>query len=155
FLEKPHEVENQFIATLGPGSMVGEHIGPWLLVEEIGQGGMGTVYRAVRNEEFHREAAIKIVSRGMDTELLLRRFRTERQILANLEHPYIARLLDGGTTPTGLPYFVMEYVQGVPLTEYCDIKRLGITERIELFRKVCSAVDYAHHNLIVHRDLKP
>lgn len=156
FLEQPSQAGVQLVAALRPESLIGERIGPWRLVEEIGQGGMGTVYRAVRaDDEFRREVAIKIVSRGMDTDMLLRRFRTERQILANLEHPYIAHLLDGGTTSTGLPYFVMEYVQGVPLTEYCDCNRLGILERVRLFRKVCSAVAYAHHNLIVHRDLKP
>ncbi len=156
FLETPADGEGGLIASLRPGSMIGQRIGSWLLVEEIGQGGMGTVYRAVRaDREFDREVAIKIVSRGMDTEMLLRRFRTERQILANLDHPYIARLIDGGTTPSGLPYFVMEYVPGVPVTEYCNQNRLGIRARLELFQKICSAVAYAHHNLIVHRDLKP
>ncbi len=156
FLEQPPDPGSGLAAALGPNSMVGERIGPWKLVEEIGQGGMGTVYRAVRaDDEFRREVAIKIVSRGMDTEMLLRRFRTERQILATLEHPFIATLLDGGSTPSGLPYFVMEFVRGVPLTRYCDEQRLGISERIQLFRKVCSAVAYAHNNLIVHRDLKP
>ena len=156
FLEKPAQSGRELVAALRPESLIGERIGPWRLVEEIGRGGMGTVYRAVRaDDEFRRVVAIKVVGRGMDTEMLLRRFRTERQILANLEHPYIARLIDGGTTPGGLPYFVMEYVQGVPLTEYCDQNRLGVRERIELFRKVCSAIAYAHQNLIVHRDLKP
>ena len=156
FLEQPSRAGAELVAALRPDSLLGERIGPWRLMEEIGRGGMGTVYRAVRaDEEFHREAAIKIVTRGMDTDILLRRFRTERQILANLEHPYIARLIDGGTTPGGLPYFVMEYVQGDPLTVYCDKHRLGVNERIDLFRKVCSAVAYAHQNLVVHRDLKP
>lgn len=156
FLEQPSRAGTELVAALRPDSLLGERIGPWRLTDEIGRGGMGTVYRAVRaDDEFHREAAIKIVTRGMDTDVLLRRFRTERQILANLEHPYIARLIDGGTTPGGLPYFVMEYVQGDPLTVYCDKHRLGIPERIELFRKVCTAVGYAHQNLVVHRDLKP
>ncbi|MBC8164894.1 MAG: serine/threonine protein kinase, partial [Bryobacteraceae bacterium] len=156
FLEQPPEAGPELVAALRPESLIGERVGPWRLVEEIGQGGMGTVYRAVRaDDEFRREVAIKIVSRGMDTEQLLKRFRTERQILANLEHPYIGHLLDGGTTSAGLPYFVMEYVQGMPLTEYCDGNRLSIAERITLFRKICSAVAYAHNNLIVHRDLKP
>ncbi|MDZ4803017.1 MAG: serine/threonine-protein kinase [Bryobacteraceae bacterium] len=156
FLEQPPDAGPELAAALHPDSMIGQRIGPWQLVEEIGQGGMGTVYRAVRaDDEFRREVAIKIVSRGMDTDILLRRFRTERQILATLEHPCIATLLDGGSTPSGLPYFVMEFVRGVPLTQYCDRHRLGITERIQLFRKVCSAVAYAHNNLIVHRDLKP
>ena len=156
FLEQPSPTATELVAALKPESLVGERIGPWKLVEEIGRGGMGTVYRACRaDDEFQREVAIKIVGRGLDAEILLRRFRIERQILANLEHPYIARLIDGGSTPTGLPYFVMEYVQGIPLTEYCDKHRLDVPQRIDLFRKVCSAVAYAHHNLIVHRDLKP
>lgn len=156
FLEHQTAEGRDWAAALRPESMVGQTLGHWRLVEEIGQGGMGTVYRAVRaDDDFQRQVAIKIVSRGMDTDQLLRRFRVERQILANLEHPYIARLIDGGTTASGMPYFVMEYVKGVPLTEYCDRQRLGVTARIELFRKICSAVAYAHANLIVHRDLKP
>ncbi|HYO83342.1 MAG TPA: serine/threonine-protein kinase, partial [Bryobacteraceae bacterium] len=156
FLEQPSRAGVELVAALRPDSLIGECVGPWRLVEEIGRGGMGTVYRAIRaDDEFRREVAIKIVARGMDTDMLLRRFRTERQILANLEHPYIARLIDGGTTPGGLPYFVMEYVAGLPLTEYCDKHRLSVSARIELFRKVCSAVAYAHGSLVVHRDLKP
>jgi eukaryotic-like serine/threonine-protein kinase len=99
--------------------------------------------------------AIKIVSRGMDTDMVLRRFRTERQILASLDHPNIARILDGGSTSSGLPYFVMEFVDGLPLTRYCDERRLTVTERLRLFRKVCDAVGYAHRNYVIHRDLKP
>jgi serine/threonine protein kinase len=99
--------------------------------------------------------AIKLLSRGMDTSFIVRRFRNERQILASLDHPNIARLLDGGATDDGLPYFVMEYIDGVPLHEWCDAHRLSISERLQLFRKVCAAVHYAHQNLIVHRDLKP
>jgi non-specific serine/threonine protein kinase/serine/threonine-protein kinase len=135
---------------------VGECIGPYRIVQEVGHGGMGTVYRAVRaDDEFHAEVAIKVVNRGMDSRLVLDRFRTERQILARLEHPNIARLLDGGTTANGLPYFLMEYVQGQPLTRYCDSHRLSVPERLKLFCKVCEAVSFAHQNLIVHRDLKP
>jgi non-specific serine/threonine protein kinase/serine/threonine-protein kinase len=156
FLEKPVEAGAGLADALGPESALGQVVGHYRLVEEIGRGGMGIVYRAVRaDDEFDIEVAIKIVSRGMDTEMLLRRFRNERQILANLDHPYIARLLDGGTTDTGLPYFVMEYVAGTPLNEYCDSHRLNIIERLHLFRKVCEAVSYAHQNLVVHRDLKP
>jgi non-specific serine/threonine protein kinase/serine/threonine-protein kinase len=137
-------------------SMIGECVGPYRIVQEVGHGGMGTVYRAVRvDDEFHAEVAIKVVNRGMDSRLVLERFRTERQILAQLEHPNIARLLDGGTTANGLPYFLMEYVQGQPLTSYCDSRRLSIAERLKLFCKVCDAVSFAHQNLIVHRDLKP
>jgi non-specific serine/threonine protein kinase/serine/threonine-protein kinase len=132
------------------------HLGPYRILEELGQGGMGTVYRAVRDDDaFQIEVALKVVRRGMDSDLVLKRFRTERQILASLHHPYIARILDGGTTPSGLPYFVMEYVEGRPINRYCDEERLTITERIALFRKVCEAVSYAHQSLVLHRDLKP
>ena len=136
--------------------MIGRRIGPYRIVEEIGQGGMGTVYRALRaDDEFQIEVAIKVVRRGMDSQLVLERFRTERQILATLEHPFIGRLLDGGTTDEGLTYFLMEYIPGEPLTRYCDSRQLSISQRLELFRKVCDAVSHAHQHLVVHRDLKP
>jgi eukaryotic-like serine/threonine-protein kinase len=136
--------------------MKGQRIGEWKLVEEIGRGGMGTVYRAVRGDgEFSIEAAIKVLSRGVNSQILLDRFRRERQILARLEHPNIARLLDGGKTSSGLPYLVMEYVPGMALTRYCDERQLSIRDRLALFRKVCDAVSCAHRNLVIHRDLKP
>jgi serine/threonine-protein kinase len=119
----------------------------------IGRGGMGVVYRAVREDDFRMFVAIKLIKRGADTEAALSRFRAERQILARLEHPNIARLLDGGATETGLPYFVMEHVQGAPLLQYAA--PLSLRQRLELFRPVCSAVQYAHRNLVVHRDIKP
>jgi eukaryotic-like serine/threonine-protein kinase len=132
------------------------HIGPYKLIREIGHGGMGTVFLAVRNDDQYRKrVAIKLVRRGMDSEEILRRFRNERQILATLEHPNIARLLDGGTTEDGLPYFVMEHIEGQPIDRYCDSHRLTTSERLKLFRTVSAAVHYAHQNLIVHRDLKP
>ena len=135
---------------------IGQRIGPYEILREIGRGGMGTVFLAVRaDDQYRKEVAIKIVNRGMDTDTILRRFVMERQILANLEHPNIARLLDGGTTLDGLPYFVMEYVEGQPITEYCDARRLTTTQRLELFRQVCGALQYAHQNLVVHRDIKP
>jgi len=134
----------------------GLSVGPWQVVEEIGRGGMGTVYRAVRADgEFQIEVAIKILIRGIHSRMLLDRFRRERQILARLEHPNIARLLDGGTTAAGLPYLVMEFVAGQGLMKYCDGKKLSIRERVALFRKVCDAVSCAHRNLVIHRDLKP
>jgi eukaryotic-like serine/threonine-protein kinase len=137
---------------LAPGS----RLGSWRLAESIGRGGMGAVYRAVRDDDqFQQEVAIKVVKRGMDTAAVLSRFRYERQILAFLNHPNIARLIDGGAAPDGRPYLVMELVQGIPITDYCDQNHLGIAERITLFRRVCEAVEYAHRNLIVHRDLKP
>jgi serine/threonine protein kinase/tetratricopeptide (TPR) repeat protein len=131
-------------------------IGPYELLREIGHGGMGRVFLAVRvDEEYRKEVAIKLIRRGMDSEFVVSRFRNERQILAALVHPNIASLLDGGTTDDGLPYFVMEYVEGEPIDRYCDAHRLSTARRLELFLQVCSAVRYAHQNLVVHRDLKP
>jgi eukaryotic-like serine/threonine-protein kinase len=135
---------------------VGQPVGPYEIIREIGHGGMGSVFLAVRADDHYRkQVAIKLVNRGMDTDTILRRFMMERQILANLEHPNIAGLLDGGSTADGLPYFVMEYIEGRPITEYCDARRFTTTQRLELFRKVCGALQYAHQNLIVHRDIKP
>jgi eukaryotic-like serine/threonine-protein kinase len=137
-------------------SIVGRHVGPYRVVEEIGRGGMGAVYLARRaDDQYESLVAVKLIKRGMDTDAVVRRFRKERQILATLGHPNVARLLDGGTTEDGRPYFVMEYVEGRPLTEYCDAKNLSVEDRLHLFRKVCSAVSYAHRNLVVHRDIKP
>jgi serine/threonine protein kinase len=140
----------------GGGLLVGKRVGSYEIVRELGRGGMGAVYLAERaDEEFQKQVALKIIKRGMDTESILRRFMVERQILANLEHENIARFLDGGTTEDGLSYFVMEYIEGEPITRYSDAHGLNTTERLELFRKVCAAVQHAHQNLIVHRDLKP
>ncbi|HEX8140696.1 MAG TPA: protein kinase [Pyrinomonadaceae bacterium] len=139
-----------------PTGMIGRRLGSYKLVREIGRGGMGSVYLAVRaDDEFQKRVAIKLIKRGMDTDFIIRRFRHERQILASLDHSYIARLLDGGTTEDGLPYFVMEYVEGKSIYHYCDAQKLSLPERLKLFRKVCSAVHYAHQNLIIHRDIKP
>jgi serine/threonine protein kinase len=117
---------------------------------------MGSVYLATRDDhQFQQQVAIKVVRRGMDTDLVLARFRNERQILAGFDHPNIARLFDGGSTETGLPYFIMEYIEGQAIDEYCDSHQLSIAARLELFRTVCSAVVYAHQHLVVHRDIKP
>ena len=138
------------------GSADDARIGPYRLIREIGRGGMGTVLLAVRSDDaFQKRVAIKVLKRGMDTDAIVRRFRTERQILASLEHPNIAGLLDGGTTPEGLPYFAMEYVEGQPIDEHCDARQLDTTARLQLFRKICAAVQHAHQNLIIHRDIKP
>lgn len=136
-------------------SFIGTNIGPYKVLREIGRGGMGIVYEGIREEEFKLRVAIKLVRSGLGTEETLRRFRAERSTLARLNHANIARLLDGGSLPDKTPYFVMEYVEGVPIDTYCDEKKLGIRERLDLFRTVCAAVQYAHQNLIIHRDLKP
>jgi len=136
--------------------LIGRRIGPYELLRELGSGGMGIVYLAARADDvYKKEVAVKLVLPGMRRGGIIRRFEQERQILAALDCPNIARLLDGGATEEGWPYVVMEYVDGVPITEYCDGRKLDITERLKLFRTVCAAVSYAHQNLIVHRDLKP
>ncbi len=136
--------------------LVGERIGVYRVVKEIGRGGMGSVYLALRDdEEYTKEVALKIVKRGMNTAAVLRRFRDERQILANLDHPFIARMFDGGTTPDGVPFFAMEYVEGRPVDVFCRENALDVKSRCRLFLNVLEAVAYAHRNLIVHGDLKP
>ena len=141
---------------LHAASVIGRRIGPYQVIKEIGQGGMGAVYLAVRaDDQYQKRAAIKLIKAGTDSNSIVRRFRNERQILASLDHPGIAKLLDGGTTEDGLPYFVMDYIEGEPIDEYCDNHKLTTVERLKLFRTVCSAVQYAHQNLVVHRDIKP
>jgi len=135
---------------------LGSQVGAYRIVARIAEGGMGVVYRAERaDDQFKKTVAVKLVRRGMVDAEQLRRFRIERETLARLEHPNIARLLDGGVTPEGDPFLVMEYVEGEPIDTYCDRRRLSTSSRLELFRTVCSAVDHAHRNLVVHRDLKP
>src|SRR5712691_3295109 len=120
-----------------PASVIGKRLGSYRIVQEIGRGGMGTVYLAVRaDDEFQKRVAIKLIKRGMDTDFIVRRFRNERQILASLDHSHIARLLDGGTTEDGLPYFVMEYIEGESINQYCDTHRLSTVEILKLFRTV-------------------
>jgi eukaryotic-like serine/threonine-protein kinase len=131
-------------------------IGKYKVEKKIGEGGMAVVYSAVRiDNQFNRRVAIKFIKRGMDTNEIIRRFRVEQQTLAGLDHPYIAKIIDGGTTEERLQYFVMEYIDGIPITNYCDQNKFTLDQRLDLFIKVCSAVNYAHQNLIVHRDLKP
>ena len=135
---------------------MGRRIGAYELTRELGRGGMGAVWLARRaDQQFEKLVAIKLLKRGTDTDEVLRRFHAERQILARLEHPNIARLLDGGMTDDGLPYFVMEFVEGKPLTDFCIAENLTVEQRLRLFLKICGAVQFAHQNLIVHRDLKP
>lgn len=135
---------------------IGRRIGPYLLQKEIGRGGMGEVFAAVRADgQFRKNVALKLVRSGYDAGSILDRFRNERQILAGLDNPNIARLLDGGTTEDGVPYLVMELVDGISIDAYCDERKLSVTKRLQLFEQVCAAVQYAHQRLVIHRDLKP
>jgi eukaryotic-like serine/threonine-protein kinase len=134
----------------------GERVGAYVIVRELGRGGMGTVFLAERADgQFEKQVAIKILNPGADTAEILRRFRAERQILARLDHPNIARLLDAGTTDDGLPYFIMDYIVGAPVTRLAVAQELSTRQRLELFLKICAAVEFAHRNLVVHRDIKP
>jgi serine/threonine protein kinase/tetratricopeptide (TPR) repeat protein len=135
----------------GPGTQ----IGPYKLLEEIGQGGMGVVYLAEQHEPVRRKVALKVIKPGMDTRQVVARFAAERQALAMMNHPHIAKVLDAGQTATGRPYFAMELVKGIPVTEYCNEHQLSLCERLELFATVCRAVQHAHQKGIIHRDLKP
>src|SRR5580658_3049143 len=136
--------------------LTGKRIGAYRILREIGQGGMAVVYLAERaDDQYRKRVAIKMLRPGVQKDEILRRFRIERQALAGLDHPSIVRLLDGGSTEEGLPYLIMEYVDGVRIDEYCDTHQLSITERLQLFRSVCLAVQYAHDSLVIHRDLKP
>jgi serine/threonine protein kinase len=161
FLDKPAASLSTITQTLvSSGAEIqdyppGHRVGAYELQKCIGRGGMGSVWLATRSDkEFKKQVAIKLVKRGMDTQEILRRFRLERQLLAGLTHPNIAALIDGGSTPDGLPYLVMEYVDGIRIDRYCEQHKSTITERLKLFRDVCAAVQYAHGNLVVHRDLK-
>lgn len=143
--------------TIGPVSAEGPgtSIGPYKLMEQIGEGGMGVVYVAEQTEPVRRRVALKVIKPGMDSKQVIARFEAERQALAMMDHPNIARVFDGGMTPSGRPYFVMELVRGLPITEYCDQQQLSIPERLELFVLVCRAVQHAHQKGVIHRDIKP
>ena len=133
----------------------GTVIGPYKLLQQIGEGGMGVVFMAEQTEPIQRTVALKIIKPGMDTRQVIARFEAERQAVAMMDHPNIAKVLDAGTTDSGRPYFVMELVKGVPITKYCDEKHLPLRERLELFVQVCQAVQHAHQKGIIHRDIKP
>jgi serine/threonine protein kinase/tetratricopeptide (TPR) repeat protein len=155
FLEAPLWTSAVFESALSD-SWVGRRIGAYEVGALIGEGGMGSVYRGIRaDKQYEKQVAIKVVRQGLGTAFALAQFRAERQILANLDHPHIARLLDGGTTESGLPYLVMELVEGESIDQYCNLQKLSIDDRLELFLRVCSAVQYAHQHLVIHRDLKP
>jgi tRNA A-37 threonylcarbamoyl transferase component Bud32 len=143
------------LAPVPEDALVGQRVGPYLVEQRLGHGGMGTVYRARREDSYRQQVAIKVIRPGLDTEELLHRFRTERQVLADLQHAHIARLLDGGSTEDGRPFFVMEYIDGEPLDRYCEGRQLGTRERLRLLLAVCAAVHHAHERGVVHRDLKP
>jgi serine/threonine protein kinase/tetratricopeptide (TPR) repeat protein len=155
FLRAP-AVDLKASASSPSRSLEGRRMGVYQIVEEIGSGGMGEVYRAVRADgQYTKEVAIKLVRGGFDSRFVLERFLNERQILASLDHPNIARLVDGGTTEDAIPYLVMELIEGTRIDLFCDQHRLSITQRLQLFRQVCTAVQYAHQRLVIHRDIKP
>ncbi|MEM7385560.1 MAG: serine/threonine-protein kinase, partial [Verrucomicrobiota bacterium] len=133
----------------------GFQLGSYTLLEEIGEGGFGIVYLAEQRKPVRRLVALKIIKPGMDTRQVIARFEAERQALAMMEHPNIARIFDAGSTGTGRPYFVMELVRGISITTFCDANRLSLRDRIVLFLGVCSAIGHAHAKGIIHRDLKP
>jgi serine/threonine-protein kinase len=156
FLERPPSMLAAALLGERPARGEGRRIGPYVIRGEVGRGGMGVVYLAERGDgQFRQRVAVKVLPRGLESEEAVRRFREERQILASLTHPGIARLLDGGVTDDELPYFAMELVEGTAIDRWADERRLGIEARLALFLEVCDAVQYAHQNLVVHRDLKP
>ncbi|MBX7173598.1 MAG: protein kinase [Pyrinomonadaceae bacterium] len=136
------------------GQLIGQKIDKYRIISELGRGGMGVVFLAER-EDFRQQVALKLIKRGMDSDAILERFGREREILASLNHPFIARFLDGGTTESGSPFFVMEFVEGISVDKYCRKKNLSVEQKLELFTKICEAVSFAHQKLIIHRDLKP
>ncbi len=156
FLEEPIKHAAFAVTNNSSDELLGQRIGSFRLIRLIGRGGMGTVYEAMRDDkQFDQRVALKLIKHGMDSDFVRQRFLRERQILAGLDHPHIARLLDGGATATGLPYFAMEFVSGEPITAYCQRLELSIEAKLKLFRDVCAAVAHAHQKLVVHRDLKP
>ena len=152
---RPNEGGSEPTRDMDPGETAGTVIGRYQLLQKIGEGGMGEVWLAEQKEPVRRRVALKLVKAGMNTREVIARFESERQALALMDHPAIAKVLDAGSTPQGAPYFVMEYVAGVPITAYCDNHRLNTRERLELFMHVCEGVQHAHQKAIIHRDLKP
>jgi serine/threonine protein kinase len=155
FLESPAAPPTLTVEPTSLAERPGTVIGPYKLREPIGEGGMGVVFLAEQHQPMRRKVALKIIKPGMDTRQVIARFEAERQALAMMDHPNIARVLDAGATESGRPYFVMELVKGIPITDHCDRNRLAIEDRLELFAQVCQAVQHAHQKGIIHRDLKP
>ncbi len=153
--QRPAFLDQPMVNVHGKDPAIGQQVGPYEIEDLLGRGGMGTVYLARRQDDYRQLVALKLIKRGMDSDEIVRRFENERQILADLDHPNIARLLDGGTAADGRPYLVMEYVEGEPIDRYCDRHKLSTRQRLELFLEVCSAVHVSHQKLVVHRDLKP
>src|SRR5258708_18117473 len=154
FIEE--SVAASHVQVLPDSLAIGAQVGPYRIVQLIAEGGMGSVYQAVRVDDLYRKVvAMKVIRRGVHGDYALKQFDTERQILAHLDHPNIAKLLDGGATPDGRPYFAMDFIAGTPIDEYCDAHRLTVRERLEFFITVCSAMHYAHPNLVIHRDPTP
>src|SRR5262245_34054929 len=155
FLESPAAAYSQTITERPITESPGTVIGPYKLLEQIGEGGFGFVFMAEQTAPMKRKVALKVIKPGMDTRQVIARFEAERQTLGLMDHPNIAKVLDAGTTQTGRPYFVMELVRGVPITAYCDQHQLTPRQRLELFVSVCQAVQHAHQKGIIHRDIKP
>src|SRR2546423_1581026 len=155
FLESPARPPDATVDEPAAGERPGASVGPYKLLEQIGEGGFGVVFLAEQTQPVRRKVALKVLKPGMDTRQVVARFEAERQALALMDHPNIAKVLDGGATASGRPYFVMELVKGVPITRDCDQNHLTPRQRLELFIPVCQAVQHAHHKGIIHRDLKP
>ena len=156
FLEIENDKQSEHEIHPNHHPLIGKQIGPYLIEEEIGIGGMGIVFSGNRVDgEFEQKVAVKIIKQGLSSDYLLKRFQNERQTLANLQHPNIAKLFDGGKTSEELPYLIMEFIDGIPITEYCNKNNLSVNNRLKLFVTVCKAVQYAHQNLVIHRDIKP
>src|SRR5439155_20441673 len=157
FLTEPalHTPARKVAVSPPPTEKAGDRIGPYKLLEQIGEGGCGVVYVAEQEEPVRRRVALKVIKLGMDTKQVIARFDAERQALALMDHPNIAKILDAGVTETGRPYFVMELVRGSKITDYCNQNQLSPRARLDLFVQVCRAIQHAHQKGVIHRDIKP